>query len=640
MSIIEIKNLSKSYTLDKQQKQTIFEHLNLTIATSGMIAIVGESGSGKSTLMNMLGGMDTNYDGEILIENQNIRDLDLDEYRKNRLGFVFQSFNLIPNLTVLENVELALDLSGTNKEEKRQRALSLLEKVKLGDHVSKKISQLSGGQKQRVAIARSLANDPDIILADEPTGALDKQTSAEIMELLKTIAAEGKLVILITHSDRVAKACDRIIRIDDGRIIEDRSTHEIQTKFIKKEKRSSQFSLIAAWRFAFKNLLRNKKRNLLVALGGSIGIFSVIIVLGLSSGIKGYLYNELVGNTDTLNISATKGVSFGPGAENVNQAQFQFTSSEIKQLSSIAGVETYTTNSTLQGNSLLKLGDKQVPLMMVTSDLSQAKTLVAGKMPQDGELLITEKTASSLVGENQKSENLIGKKVSLSLAVGDQVFKQDLRISGIAKPNSTILNSIAIGLVSDAELSKIFSKNGVDYHPTAVVLRAKDEQVAPQIADEIKKMGYKGSAMEGAIDQINQYLSLATAILVGLASISLLVSSIMILVVMYISVVERTKEIGVLRAIGARKKDIRRMFISEAAGVGLFSGLIGSIVASVLGLFVNMASQQMVQVNLIDISILYILVGLGVSIVVSILAGYFPAAKAAKLDPIEALHFD
>lgn len=640
MSILKIKNLTKRYQLNKTEEQTIFEQLDLTIEHSGMIAIVGESGSGKSTLMNMIGGMDTQYEGEILIENQNLRELNLDDYRKNRLGFVFQSFNLIPNLTVLENVELALDLTGTAKEKKRKRAIDLLERVKLGEHLHKKVTQLSGGQKQRVAIARSLANDPDILLADEPTGALDKQTSIEIIELLKEIAAEGKLIILITHSERVAKACDRVIRIDDGKIVSDEVRTISTTNFSENKKDTKPFSLRAAVKFALKNVLRNKKRNILVALGGSIGIFSVIVVLGLSSGIKGYLYEELVGNTDTLNIAATKGVSFGPGAENVNQSQFQFTDAEIKDLSKINGVASYTTNSTIQGNSLLKLNDKQVPLMMVTSDLSQAKTLILGQIPKENQILLTEKTASALVDTDQDFHTLIGKKVTLSLAYGDQTLKQSLTISGIAKPNSAILNSIAIGLIADQEFDTIFAQNGLTYHPTAVVLRAKNENITTEIASKIKELGYKGSAMEGAIDQINQYLSLATIILVGLASISLLVSAIMILVVMYISVVERTKEIGILRAIGARKKDIRRMFISEAGIIGLVSGILGTLFALLLAIVVNTAAKQMLDIPLLTISPLYILVGLGISVLVSIFAGYLPAAKAAKLDPIESLHFE
>jgi len=225
MKALEIKHIYKEYKLENKTKFQALNDVSVSFNKGELVSIIGESGSGKSTLMNLIGGLDTDYDGEILIEGKSLKsfkDKQLDDYRKKKIGFVFQSFNLIPHLSILDNVTIPLTLSDVKESEKNEKAKIILKKLGLENQIKKKPTQLSGGQKQRVAIARALINDPDIILADEPTGSLDSQTTAQILEILKEIADEGKLVIMVTHSEKVASVSSRIVKIADGQIIEDK----------------------------------------------------------------------------------------------------------------------------------------------------------------------------------------------------------------------------------------------------------------------------------------------------------------------------------------------------------------------------------------------------------------------------------
>ena len=237
MKVLELTNVVKDYKLANKEKFRALHDVNVSFEKGELVSIMGESGSGKSTLMNLIGGLDSDYEGIISIDGKNLKEFkekQLDDYRKKKIGFVFQSFNLIPHLSVLDNVTIGLTLSNIKESEKNQRALELLEKLGLKDQVKKKPTQLSGGQKQRVAIARALINNPDIILADEPTGALDSSTTEQILEILKEIADGGKLVIMVTHSEKVAKVSSRVVEISDGKIIADRQNENYQKEETKK----------------------------------------------------------------------------------------------------------------------------------------------------------------------------------------------------------------------------------------------------------------------------------------------------------------------------------------------------------------------------------------------------------------------
>ncbi|MDE7084937.1 MAG: ABC transporter ATP-binding protein, partial [Clostridia bacterium] len=321
--MLELNDIKKNYVVADETVQAL-KGINLKFRKSEFVAILGPSGCGKTTLLNIIGGLDKYTSGDLVIEGRSTKqygDRDWDTYRNHSIGFIFQSYHLIPHQTILQNVELALMISGVSKQERRQRAIDALEKVGLKDKIKNRPNQLSGGQAQRVAIARALINDPEIVLADEPTGALDSTTSVQIMELLKEISKD-RLIIMVTHNPELAeKYSTRIVRLLDGEVVDDsnpynnveaeggdsdaenESVHraaeiiteqsaEAETETVKTNKGSKKktsMSLGMAMGLSCKNLLSKKKRTAMVSVAGSIGVIGVSLVLAISAGVKNYI---------------------------------------------------------------------------------------------------------------------------------------------------------------------------------------------------------------------------------------------------------------------------------------------------------------------------------------------------------------
>lgn len=291
--MLQIKNISKQYKTDTLV-QTALDKVSLNLRDNEFVAILGPSGSGKTTLLNIIGGLDRYDSGDLVINGISTKkytDRDWDSYRNHTVGFVFQSYNLIPHQTILSNVELALTISGISSKERKQKAIDALKKVGLGDHIHKKPNQLSGGQMQRVAIARALVNDPDILLADEPTGALDTKTSVQVMDLLQEVAKD-RLVVMVTHNPELAQDyATRIVRLRDGKITDDSDPFEISEdhQAVHKNMGKSSMSLLTAFSLSFNNLLTKKGRTLLTAFAGSIGIIGIALILSLSNGFQNYI---------------------------------------------------------------------------------------------------------------------------------------------------------------------------------------------------------------------------------------------------------------------------------------------------------------------------------------------------------------
>ena len=293
--MLQIKNISKQFKTG-DLIQVALDDVSLSFRDSEFVSILGPSGSGKTTLLNIIGGLDRYDKGDLIINNvstKKYKDRDWDSYRNHTVGFVFQSYNLIPHQTILANVELALTISGISKRARKRRALEALDKVGLREQAHKKPTQMSGGQMQRVAIARALVNDPDILLADEPTGALDTVTSVQVMELLKEVAKD-RLVVMVTHNPELAEQYStRIVKLRDGKITDDSNPFTIDKKYKEKPKHKnlgkSSMSMLTAFTLSLNNLLTKKGRTILTSFAGSIGIIGIAMILSLSAGFQNYI---------------------------------------------------------------------------------------------------------------------------------------------------------------------------------------------------------------------------------------------------------------------------------------------------------------------------------------------------------------
>ncbi|NSB12480.1 ATP-binding cassette domain-containing protein [Clostridium beijerinckii] len=652
MDLLELRNINKYYRLKDNDKFHVLNDINLSFNAGELVSIIGESGSGKSTLMNLIGGLDSNFSGELLVNEKDIKKLrrkELDKYRKNEVGFIFQSFNLIGHLSVLDNVTIAMTLSNVRKKERLKRAKEILRDLGLENHINKKPSQLSGGQKQRVAIARALINNPEIIIADEPTGSLDSKTTIQVLEIMKDIARKGKLVIMVTHSERVASASSRIIKISDGEIIDDNKVIELDNKVnIEKQdnirKQKQNLSITSSVKLSLVNMKEKLPRNVLVSLGGSIGIMSIILMLSLGNGVKSY-FNKTMNNyvnplVIEVNMPSEENEDINLDVTTVQKPDVNstkpFEESDIDTLSKIENV-----SSVERGYSIISLGANSLVYNNKTNNLMNVSTISSnitasnvetGTLPKAGEILINKALSNNL------GKDIIGQKVSLRILANQKILNRDFIVSGVyTTTGGDLTANMKSAFLNYSDLEKLYSDNGYKLKPNVVYVNTTNSKYTPEIKQKVNELGYSQSSQEQMASMFNQMIDILTYVLSGIAAISLIVSAIMIIVVMYISVVERTKEIGIIKAIGARAKDIRRIFVSEAFLIGFFSGAIGLVGAYLIMRGINLMSNKLFEVSVVLIKREYAILGVIVSIVISTLAGLLPANKAARLDPVESL---
>lgn len=654
MSLLRLKKIKKYYPIGKEKFYAV-KGIDITFEAGELVSIMGESGSGKSTLMNLIGALDTQYEGEIYVNDlalHNFNEKQRDTYRKNTIGFIFQSFNLIPHLTVLDNVAIAMTIANVNYQEKITKAKELLTEVGLEAHMKKRPNQLSGGQKQRVAIARALMNDPDIILADEPTGALDKETTEQVLDIIKNIARKGKLVIMVTHSQRVADISDRIVEMSDGLIIKDVITKEEHTNplnVLPKEFKKRNLSFVSAVKLALQNMKAKLGRNILVAIGGSIGITSVILMLSIGDGVIAYLNDKMgmatnpyvveVNQAEDLSALPPEASAMGPIPSALPKPFSVAQQEELCQLEYVVTCEQGASLTTI-GANFIRFNDLQANVSMLDTmapTMTDAN-LSAGAFPNEQEILL----GTSF--NKEFNQDMIGQVVTLQLFVDGKIIEEDFTVSGLYTFGEGLddlpMAQMGMAFINYSDLEQLYTSNDVTLEPTIMYLLSDDTTHTPLIKEEITNLGYAGSSEEFMSSMFTEMISLVSVVLAGISGISLFVSAIMILVVLYISVVERTREIGVLKAIGARRKDIKRIFVSEAFLLGLFSGLVAILTSSVVAVVANQISMSMADTTIILLNPTNLLVGCSVSIVISMIAGLFPAAKAAKLDPVESLRHE
>lgn len=645
MSYLELHDIKKSYYLGSEEFP-VLTGINLSFEQGEFVSILGESGGGKTTLMNIIGGLDSNYTGDVVLNGKSLRhdtSKQLDSYRRQTIGFIFQNFNLISHLTVFQNVMVSLEMTKLSRKKQEDRARELLEQVGLTDHMKKFPNQLSGGQKQRVAIARALASDPEIIIADEPTGALDSKNTQEILGLLDQIASNGKLVITVTHSQTVADSGTRIVRLADGKISEDTKVKDAYAASNANELPTHTLRFGATLKMALENMRYNLKRNLLIVFGAAIGIFSVIVMLGLGNGVQGYINHEIYSQVNPNAVQVAKNV----GDSTTSLKKMTMSTKDKNRLKDIKNVKSVNDGYFVQGGTQLRRGKKtaSVSFMQTHNATMLKKSISKGQAPKDNEILLTKEIAQKLNKKNPNS--LIGKKLTfyqntLNKQKRPVVLSKTLTISGIAKANTGSTS------ITYDTMKSIFKSKKINIDPNFVTIEIAGgvNNVKP-VENQIKtykgaknKATYQITGVGGFVNTLNTYITLAVNVLATIAGISLLVSAIMIIVVLYISVSERTKEIGILRALGASKGSIRYLFFSEAFFIGLFSSILAILLAMVLAGVANHIANGAINYMIMQITPGNILFGFLVSVIISLLAALAPAGKAARLDPIESLSYE
>lgn len=659
MAFLELKDIRKSYYLGKEEFP-VLKGIDLDFELGEFVSILGESGGGKSTLMNIIGGLDREFEGKVTIDGQVLdhkKEKQLDAYRRGTIGYIYQAYNLISHLTVLENVLVSLEMTTLSQKDKTARATELLEKVGLKDQIKKHPNQLSGGQKQRVAIARALASDPKIIIADEPTGALDSKNTAEVLEILDEIAQEGKLVIAVTHSQEVADHGTRIVHLADGQIDADtrlKPAYELPADDTRLADRP--LPAAASFRNAFKHLTYNFWRNSLIMIGTAIGLFAVMLFTGLGNGVKAYINDQVnsLANPTAVTVARHQGENGGVGQTSgatagVDMDKTTISDDQIKKIKANKYVKTLQKGYQA-GNVQANLEGKDYSLGTVQtwSATYQKKLIKAGHVPGKNEILVDKKTVAKKF-DTKDWKSVVGKTMTVKwMAVKSDgmtpvEINKTFKIAGVIDAGQAgTANVTTASTIEDA-----YKEAGADTRTLFVTVRVKNTDDVKAFQKDINKMkGDDGKRLFQAVtvgsilDTINTIVSLATNVLAAIAGISLVVSALMIIVTMFMSVSERTKEIGILRALGESKKDVRNLFTSESLLIGLASFVLALILAFGIGSLLNSALYSIAKFDMIQISVGNVVMTLILALVISFLAALLPARRAAKLNPIDALSAD
>ena len=640
MNIIEMKNINR-YFGTGENRVHILKDISLNIEKGDFVAIIGQSGSGKSTLMNIIGCLDTATSGSYKIHNNETVELSndqLSDLRSQTFGFIFQRYNLLSSLTAAENVALPAIYAGMSQEQRLTRAKQLLEKLGLGDKWQNKPNQLSGGQQQRVSIARALMNGGEIILADEPTGALDSQSGENVMEILRQLHSEGHTIIMVTHDRKIAASANRVIEIKDGEIIGDSQKEAVQSAVKNTGKSKSRFGfskdqLIEAFRMSVSAIVAHKMRSLLTMLGIIIGITSVVSVVALGNGSQQKILENIKGiGTNTMTIF--NGTGFGD--RRAEQMQ-NLTVNDANALSNQSYVQSVTPNSTSSGTLIYGNQTFSSTNLKGVSEQSfdvEGLTLKLGNTFTQEDIRNNQSVA--LIDESAKKsifphENPLGKIVMFN--------KRPLRIIGVVSDRQ--MGGASSSLNIYAPYSTVMNKISGSKKIASITVKVSDSvnsTVAEKGITELLQMrhGKKDFFIMNS-DTIKQTIESTTStmklLISSIAFISLIVGGIGVMNIMLVSVTERTKEIGVRMAIGARQSNILQQFLIEAVLICLIGGVTGILLSGAIGLLFNTFMSDFAMA----FSTASIIAAVAFSTLIGVVFGYMPAKRAAQLDPITAL---
>ena len=637
MKLIEIEKLNKYFGTGENQAH-ILKDINLSIDQGDFVAIIGASGSGKSTLMNIIGCLDTASTGVCRIDGKETIAMNADELsdlRQRKFGFIFQRYNLLAALNANENVALPAVYAGMPSRERKARADALLDKLGLKEKTQNRPNQLSGGQQQRVSIARALMNGGEIILADEPTGALDSKSGETVLEILQDLHREGHTIIMVTHDPNIAATASRVIEIKDGRIIKDerQQPYQHQQKLTKGEYRAPRFwdQLVESFKMATSAIMAHKLRALLTMLGIVIGIASVISVVALGRGTQQQVLSN-INSLGTNTMTIMNGTGFGDRRANLTK---NLTISDAELLNKQGFVDSTTPSSNLSATVIYGNTNVTGSVNGVGEQYLNVKgmKMVSGRFFNANEV----KEAAQVVvidANTQKDLGIIAPVEGKVILVD----KKPLKIIGLAEEsNNMYQTSLKLWTPYTTLMQRISGEKHID----SLTVKVKDE-VESQTAEKsvISLLSAKHGKKDFFImnsDTIKQTITSTTNTLTllisSIALISLVVGGIGVMNIMLVSVTERTKEIGVRMAIGAKQRNILQQFLIEAILICLLGGVIGILLAgTIITLFNTLGSNFKMLLSLESV-----VLAVFFSTLIGIVFGYMPAKNASKLNPIVAL---
>ncbi|EKN4922463.1 MacB family efflux pump subunit [Yersinia enterocolitica] len=648
--MLQLDNVSRWFISGEERVQ-VLKNINLTIHSGEMVAIVGASGSGKSTLMNILGCLDKPSSGEYLVAGRIPQHLDsneLAELRREHFGFIFQRYHLLNDLSAQENVEIPAIYAGVNREERRQRAASLLSRLGLVDRLDYRPSQLSGGQQQRVSIARALMNGGEVILADEPTGALDTHSGTEVLNILKGLHQQGHTVVIVTHDMSIAEHAQRIIELRDGEVIADRQMPQpelpakistIETPDIAHKPplvswKAQRDRLQEAFKMALLAMSAQRLRTLLTMLGIIIGIASVVSVVALGKGSQ----QQVLANINSMGTSTLEifpGKDFG---DMRSAAIHTLRATDADALAQQGYIHSVTP--TVSTSTTLRYGNKSVS--GTVNGVGEQYFLVRGYTLAQGmafnrtsvdnlmqEAVIDENTRDKLF---PNGENPLGKVILLG--------SLPCRVIGVAAKKQSGFGSdenLNVWIPYTTAMKRMLGQS----YLKSITVRVNDDIDLANAEQGVTKLLTQRHGTQDFFvmntDSIRQTIEKTTSTMTLLVSmiavISLVVGGIGVMNIMLVSVTERTKEIGVRMAVGARTSDIMQQFLIEAVLVCLLGGCLGVVLSLVIGLLFSQFSSSFSMVY----SATSIITAFICSSLIGVIFGFFPAKRAAQMDPIRAL---